>query len=148
MRNLKLDDEEFRKEVKVVMEERRLRTEDRPEALTFEKFMATAYTTHAYKNPVIGWMPDLERMTAADARTWYERWYAPNNATLVVVGDVNPVAVFALARRYFGPVPRRDVVAYRLVGGAAADRRAARAHLGAGRGAVLASRLSRAGTCV
>ena len=109
MRNLKLDDEEFRKEVKVVMEERRLRTEDRPEALTFEKFMATAYTTHAYKNPVIGWMPDLERMTAADARTWYERWYAPNNATLVVVGDVNPVAVFALARRHFGPVPRREL---------------------------------------
>ena len=109
MRNLKLDDEEFRKEVKVVMEERRLRTEDRPEALTFEKFMATAYTTHAYKNPVIGWMPDLERMTAADARAWYERWYAPNNATLVVVGDVNPVAVFALARRHFGPVPRREL---------------------------------------
>ncbi len=109
MRNLKLDNEEFRKEVKVVMEERRLRTEDRPEARTFEKFMATAYTTHAYRNPVIGWMPDLERMTAADARAWYERWYAPNNATLVVVGDVNPVAVFALARRYFGPVPRRDV---------------------------------------
>ena len=109
MRNLKLDDEEFRKEVKVVMEERRLRTEDRPESLTFEKFMATAYTTHAYKNPVIGWMPDLERMTAADARAWYERWYAPNNATLVVVGDVNPVAVLALARRHFSPVPRRDV---------------------------------------
>ena len=109
MRNLKLDDEEFRKEVKVVMEERRLRTEDRPESRTFEKFMATAYTTHAYRNPVIGWMPDLERMTAADARAWYERWYAPNNATLVVVGDVNPVAVFALARRHFGPVPRRDV---------------------------------------
>ncbi|MEK7796197.1 MAG: pitrilysin family protein [Pseudomonadota bacterium] len=109
MRNLKLDDEEFRKEVKVVMEERRLRTEDRPEALTFEKFMATAYTTHAYKNPVIGWMPDLERLTAADARAWYQRWYAPNNATLVVVGDVNPVAVFALARRYFGPVPRREL---------------------------------------
>ncbi len=109
MRNLKLDDEEFRKEVKVVMEERRLRTEDRPESLTFEKFMATAYTTHTYKNPVIGWMPDLERMTAADARAWYERWYAPNNATLVVVGDVNPVAVLALARRHFGSVPRRDV---------------------------------------
>ncbi len=109
MRDLKFDDEEFRKEVKVVMEERRLRTEDQPEALTFEKFMATAYTTHAYKNPIVGWMPDLERMTAADARAWYERWYAPNNATLVVVGDVNPIEVFALARRHFGPVPRREL---------------------------------------
>ncbi len=109
MRNLRLDDEEFRKEVKVVMEERRLRTEDQPEALTFERFMATAYTTHAYKNPVIGWMPDIERITAAAARAWYERWYAPNNATLVLVGDVNPVEVFALARRHFGPVPRREL---------------------------------------
>ena len=145
MRNLKLDDEEFRKEVKVVMEERRLRTEDRPESLTFEKFMATAYTTHAYKNPVIGWMPDLERMTAADARAWYERWYAPNNATLVVVGDVNPVAVFALARRHFGPVPRRELS--RTASSAEPPQIAERrAHLGAGRGAVPDSRLSRAGT--
>ena len=109
MRNLRLDDEDFRKEVKVVMEERRLRTEDQPEALTFEKFMAAAYTTHAYKNPVIGWMPDLERMTTADLRSWYDRWYAPNNATLVVVGDVNPIEVFALARRHFGSVLRREL---------------------------------------
>ncbi len=109
MRNLTLDPAEFAKEVKVVMEERRLRTDDQPEALAFEKFMSTAYTVHPYKNPVIGWMPDLEKMRAEDLRAWYERWYAPNNATLVVVGDVNPTQVFTLARRYYGPVPRRDL---------------------------------------
>ncbi len=109
MQNLKLDEAEFRKEVQVVMEERRLRTEDRPEALTYEKFMATAYTTHSYKNPVIGWMADLERLTLDDLRAWYERWYAPNNAALVVVGDVNPAQVFTLARKHFGAVPRRDL---------------------------------------
>jgi zinc protease len=109
MRNLRLDPAELAKEIQVVMEERRLRTDDQPESLLFEKFMATAYTAHPYKNPVIGWMPDLEKMRAEDLRAWYERWYAPNNATLVVVGDVNPVEVFTLARKYFGPVPRRDL---------------------------------------
>jgi len=109
MQHLKLDEAEFRKEVRVVMEERRLRTEDRPEALTYEKFMATAYTTHPYKNPVIGWMADLERLTLDDLRAWYQRWYAPNNAALVVVGDVTPAQVFALARRHFGAIPRRDL---------------------------------------
>ncbi len=109
MRNLKLDPAEFAKEIKVVMEERRLRTDDQPEALAFEKFMSTAYTVHPYKNPVIGWMPDLEKMRAEDLRAWYQRWYAPNNATLVVVGDVNPTQVFTLARKYFGPVARRDL---------------------------------------
>ena len=107
MHNLTLADEEFRKEIKVVMEERRLRTEDQPEALVSEKFMATAYTAHNYKNPVIGWMPDLEKMTVEDVRTWYRRWYTPDNAILVVVGDVKPDEVFALAKKYFGPVPSR-----------------------------------------
>lgn len=109
MQHLKLDPVEFAKEIKVVMEERRLRTEDQPEALTYERFMATAYTVHPYKNPVIGWMADLERLILDDVRAWYERWYAPNNATLVVVGDVNPAQVFALARRHFGAIPRRDL---------------------------------------
>ncbi|MEK7207807.1 MAG: pitrilysin family protein [Pseudomonadota bacterium] len=109
MHNLILADEEFRKEIKVVMEERRLRTEDQPEALVGEKFMATAYAVHNYKNPVIGWMPDLEKMTVEDVRTWYRRWYTPDNAILVVVGDVKPDEVFALAKKFFGPVPSRPL---------------------------------------
>lgn len=107
MQNLLLDPKEFAREIKVVMEERRLRTEDQPEALVYEKFMHTAYQTHSYRNPVIGWMADLKTMKAEDLRAWYQRWYAPSNAILVVVGDVRPKAVFAAAEKYFGPVPAR-----------------------------------------
>jgi len=106
MRHLRLTDEEFQKEVKVVMEERRLRTEDRPEGLLYEQFMVTAYQAHPYRNPIIGWMDDLKNLRVEDLKDWYRRWYAPNNATLVVVGDVEPRAVFDLARQYFGAIPR------------------------------------------
>ncbi|MBI2223964.1 MAG: insulinase family protein [Betaproteobacteria bacterium] len=104
MQNLVLTDEEFAKEIRVVMEERRLRTEDQAQGLVYEQFMATALRSHPYRAPVIGWMSDLENMRAEDAREWYRRWYAPNNALVVVVGDVDPKEVFALAERYFGPL--------------------------------------------
>lgn len=105
MHNLVLSDEEFGKEIKVVMEERRMRTDDEPHALLSETLMATAYQEHPYQHPVIGWMNDLQALSAADARAWYKRWYVPNNATLVVAGDVKASAVFALAQRYYGPIP-------------------------------------------
>jgi zinc protease len=114
MRNLVLDDQEVTKEIRVVMEERRLRTDDQPESLAYERFMSTAYTTHTYKNPIIGWMRDLEKLSTADLRAWYQRWYVPNNATLVVVGDVNPREVIALARQHFGPVPARKLARTRV----------------------------------
>lgn len=104
MRGMKVADEEFAKEIQVVMEERRMRTEDNPEALTFEAFNATAFTTNPYRWPVIGWMNDLENMTAQDIRDWYKVWYAPNNATYVVAGDVDPEEVYKLAKKYFGPL--------------------------------------------
>lgn len=110
MRNLSLLAEEFAKEIKVVMEERRLRTEDKPQALTYETAAATAYQTSPYRHPVIGWMADIENMTVEDLRKWYERWYAPNNATVVVVGDVDPKEVVKLAKRYFGTLPRGAAV--------------------------------------
>ncbi len=109
MANLVLSPEEFAKEIQVVKEERRLRTEDNPHALVYEKLMATAYLAYPYRHPIIGWMNDLQHMTVADARGWYQRWYAPNNATLVVVGDVEPEAVFALAERHFGPLAAREL---------------------------------------
>lgn len=102
MRNLLLLPEEFKKELQVVIEERRLRTEDRPSALTYEQFQAVAFDVSPYGNPVIGWMTDLQNLTVEDLRAWYEKWYAPNNATLVVVGDVDAKAVFSLAERHFG----------------------------------------------
>jgi len=109
MQNLLLSAEEFKKEIEVVKEERRLRTEDKPESLTYEKFMAAAYEKSNYRNPIIGWPEDLAKMSVADLQDWYQKFYAPNNATVVVTGDVEPEAVFALARKYFGKIPRRDV---------------------------------------
>ncbi|PIE83566.1 MAG: peptidase M16 [Candidatus Contendobacter odensis] len=105
MRHLLLNPDDIKKEIQVVAEERRLRTEDRPEALTSERFQAAAYITSPYRNPVIGWMQTIETITPEDLRNWYQRWYAPNNATLVVVGDVNPDGVYQLAKKYFGALP-------------------------------------------
>ncbi len=110
MRNLVLDPEEFAKEVRVVMEERRLRTEDNPTSLTWERFNATAFLTSPVRNPIVGWMDDLENLTLADLEAWYRQWYAPNNAVLVVVGDVDPEAVHALARKHFGPLAPSEIV--------------------------------------
>lgn len=106
MHNLLMSEKEFGKEVRVVMEERRWRTEDEPRSLMFERLMATAYQEHPYHNPIIGWMIDLQNMTASDALDWYKTWYAPNNATLVIAGDVEAKEVFALAQKYYGAIPR------------------------------------------
>jgi zinc protease len=113
MANLTLSEEEFAREIKVVMEERRLRTEDQPRALLYESLLATAYRQHPYRTPILGWMDDLENMRVEDARAWYRAWYAPNNATLVVVGDVDARQVFDLAQRWFGPIPARALPARR-----------------------------------
>ncbi|MCX7178746.1 MAG: pitrilysin family protein [Proteobacteria bacterium] len=107
MANLKLDAKEFAQEIKVVMEERRLRTEDNPQSLLHERMNAVAFQAHPYRRPVIGWMNDLENMTYRDAQDWYRRWYAPNNATLIVVGDVDHLATFRLAEQTYGAVRRR-----------------------------------------
>ncbi len=109
MRHLTLDAQEFAQEIRVVMEERRLRTEDQPQALLFEQLSAVAFQAHPYRVPVIGWMNDLENMTENDARAWYEHWYAPNNAYVVVVGDVDHQTVFAAAEQYYGPLPARPL---------------------------------------
>ncbi len=111
MAHLLLDEAEFLKEREVVMEERRLRTEDDPEALTYEALQATAFLHAPYRNPVIGWMDDLRRLSVEQVRRWYRRWYGPDNAVLVVVGDVDPERILALARKHFGPLPpRREAV--------------------------------------
>jgi zinc protease len=121
MRNLLLPPKEFDKELQVVMEERRMRTDDNPQSLTYEQFNATAFASSPYRIPVIGWMGDLKSMVVGDLRRWYEQWYAPNNAVVVVVGDVDPQEVLRLAKRYFGPLkpseipetkPRKEVRQY------------------------------------
>ncbi|MCB1802572.1 MAG: insulinase family protein [Gammaproteobacteria bacterium] len=109
MRNLLLDPAEFAKEIEVVKEERRLRTEDKPSGKVYEQFSAVAWRASPYRNPVIGWMSDLDNMTIDDLQAWYQQWYSPNNATLVVVGDVQPDDVRMLAERHFGGIDVSDV---------------------------------------
>ena len=110
MHNLVLTEEEYAKEINVVMEERRLRTDDQARSLLFEKMMAVAYQAHPYKRPVIGWMNDLKNMHLEDAQEWYDRWYAPNNAILVIVGDVNSDTVKSLAQKHYGNIPARPLL--------------------------------------
>jgi zinc protease len=109
MRNLHLLQDELIKEREVVMEERRMRTDDKPRSKTQEHFMAMAYVTSPYHHPVIGWRADIENYTIDDLQVWYQRWYAPNNAILVVVGDVDPEQVFSLAEKYFGPLKPSEI---------------------------------------
>ena len=109
MNNLNFDDAEFAKEIQVVMEERRLRTEDKASGLLYENLMATAYKATPYRHPIIGWMNDLENMVPNDARQWYRDWYAPNNATVVIAGDVDPEKVRAIAEATYGKLSAREL---------------------------------------
>jgi zinc protease len=104
MRNLIIDEEELLKERDVVAEERRMRTDDNPQSLLRESFNATAFMSSPYHHPVIGWMSDIQHYQADDLREWYEKWYAPNNAIVVVAGDVDAKTVLDLAKKYFGPL--------------------------------------------
>ncbi|MGE5384703.1 MAG: M16 family metallopeptidase, partial [Betaproteobacteria bacterium] len=107
MRHLTVDPKEFAQEIKVIMEERRMRTDDDPHSKLFEQMNAVAFLEHPYRRPIIGWMNDLQNMTAADAKAWYERWYVPNNAYVVVVGDVDHEQVFRMAEEAYGGLEGR-----------------------------------------
>ena len=111
MRHLTLEPTGYSKEIQVIMEERRMRTDDQSSARVHEAMNAVAWQAHPYRRPVIGWMSDLEQMTVADVRDWYRRWYVPNNATLVVVGDVNHQQVFGWAKQTYGAIPARALPA-------------------------------------
>ncbi len=115
MANLRIQPDEARKELEVVKEERRWRTDDKPTARAYEEFNAVAYRVLPYRNPVIGWPDDLAHLDVDDLKRWYARWYAPGNATLVVVGDVDPDAVYALARDTFGKVVARPTARVRAL---------------------------------
>ncbi len=106
---LTLPEDEFLREIEVIKEERRMRTDDNPSGLAYERFLALAHPASSYSIPTVGWMHDLERMTIDDLRQWHERWYSPGNATLVIVGDVQPAEVKTLVERHFGSIPARAV---------------------------------------
>jgi len=104
-------DAEFKKELEVVKEERRMRTEDNPRSLLYETLNATAFTASPYRRPIVGWMSDLESMTPDDAREFYRKWYVPANAVVVVVGDVDAAQVKRLADKHYGRIAPRAVPA-------------------------------------
>ncbi len=107
--NSQWSDTVFAKELEVVKEERRLRTDDEPHARLNEALEATIFLAHPYRRPVVGWMADLQAMTADDARAFYQRWYTPANAVVVVAGDVDVAQVQAWAEQTYGSIPARAV---------------------------------------
>lgn len=111
MRNLRLKAEDLNKELEVVTEERRMRTDDKPRSKTQEYFMAMAFSNSPYKNPVIGWPSDIANYQVNDLQAWYQQWYAPNNATLVVVGDIKAEEVIDLAGKYFSGLKTSEITA-------------------------------------
>lgn len=122
MRNLLLRQQDFEPEVKVVMEERRLRTDDNPRSLAFERFKWIAYPTSHYRQPVIGHMKNLQNIQLKDVKKWYQDWYTPNNAVLIIVGDVDAENALRQVQKYFGDIPfrtippRNDVLEFDRVG--------------------------------
>ena len=102
-------DEEFKREIEVIKEERRQRVDDSPRAQLYEIARAAMFTASPYRRPIIGWMNDLDAMTAQDVREFYQRWYAPANAAVVVAGDVDVDQVRQWAEQYYGAIPARAV---------------------------------------
>ncbi len=103
--NTQWDDEEFKREIEVVKEERRLRTEDAPRSQLYEYAYAVAFTASPYRRPIVGWMSDLDAMTSDDLRRFYRQWYVPGNAAVVIAGDVDVAQVRAWAEKYYGRIP-------------------------------------------
>ncbi len=110
MQNLVLKEEDFAPERQVVAEERRQRTESNPQGLFYEDFNATVWTTSNYRNPVIGWMNEIQNWSLDDLKDWYQRYYSPNNAVVVIVGDVNAEETYKLVQQYFGKIPSRGEI--------------------------------------
>ena len=109
MENLAIDSEHFEPELQVVLEERNQRVENNPNSLLREQAIATLYRHHPYRTPIIGWQHELAALTQADAEAFYNDWYAPNNAILVISGDVTFEDAVALAEKHYGPIPAKDL---------------------------------------
>ncbi len=101
------DDAEFRNEIEVIKEERRQRVDDQPRALLYEQLFAQMWQSHPYRRPIIGWMNDLEHLQPDEVRQFHQRWYVPNQAAVVVAGDVDPPQVLQWAMQTYGAVPAR-----------------------------------------
>ncbi len=106
---------EFYVEKDVVFEERRMRTDSNPIGRLIEEFVAVAFTAHPYRDALVGWPSDIEAVTMADAKAFYERFYVPSNMFIVVVGDVDPAQMVQYAETYFGDIPATDPAPLMLV---------------------------------
>lgn len=104
MVNLNFSDTDFTNEMKVIREERRMRTDDQPSGVLYEAMYANAFVANPVRTPVIGWMDDLDHLKADQLRAWYKQWYAPNNATIVIVGDVDPQETLKVIKQQFGKI--------------------------------------------
>ena len=111
MQNLVLKEDDFNQEMRVIMEERRQRTDDNPQSLAYERFRLMAYPTSPLRYPVIGHMKNLEKLQLSSLKRWYQQWYSPNNAVLVIVGDVDPTQALQQVRQYFGGIASRALPA-------------------------------------
>lgn len=105
MQNSIFDSAEFKPEIEVILQERRMRMESNPSGIFHENLYATAFLTHPYRNPVIGWEGDLRRIKREDAYKYYKQFYTPNNAILVLVGDFETEEILKLAKKYYGKIP-------------------------------------------
>ncbi len=114
MHNLNLTENDVTTELKVILDERNERTDSDPGALLTEQMSAAQYMNHPYGIPVIGWRHEMEKLTRQDALDFYQANYAPNNAILVVAGDVKPADVLAMAQKYYGPIPPSDKIRPRI----------------------------------
>lgn len=114
MRNLNLTENDVATERQVILDERNERTDSDPAALMGEQMAAAQYLNHPYGIPIIGWRHEIETLSRQDALDFYRANYAPNNATLVVAGDVKPGEVLAMAKAHYGPVPRSDLIRPRV----------------------------------
>jgi zinc protease len=109
MHNLTLTDAQVESEREVVSNERRLVVDDDVEGFLFEELYKLAFSRHPYHHPTIGWMADIQAISTADARAFYRAYYAPNRATVVIAGDIDPAATLALLETHYGPIPQADV---------------------------------------
>ena len=110
MRNLIMDPKETLAERDVVMEERRMRYEDDPQNTVYEELMSVAYKSDPYRWPVIGWMQDLKEITRNDAWAYYRKYYVPNNAIIIIAGNINVADLMGKIRREFSGIPRGEAV--------------------------------------
>lgn len=108
MVNLIVNEQSFKTELEVVQNERRFRNENSPDGTMWQELFGSAFTKHSYHWPVIGYQEDLDRMTAKDARDFYQSYYSPNHATVIVVGDVDPSRVLELANQHYGELKRQE----------------------------------------